>query len=458
MTTRPRDLKEAARLVAARRVSPVALTEACLERIDARNGALRAFITVMRDTALAEARRAEQEIGAGHIRGPLHGIPVSVKDLVDVAGVPTTSGSAVPARMPKKDAPLVANLRRAGAVIVGKTNLHEFAFGTTSDETAFGAVHHPLDHARSAGGSSGGAAVAIVEGMCFGSVGTDTGGSIRIPSAACGITGLKPSHGEVPCAAIVPLSTTLDHAGPIARSVADCALLLAAMRDGSVEPLGEPAASTRPLRFGVPEAYFLEVLDPGVRAAFGSVRARLARSGHAIDAVAIANAERTADVYLQISLAEAYWYHAPLLREHAAKYSPGVRLRIELGGYVLAQDYLRAMHAREALRRAVDRALDGRDALLLPGLAIPAPPLGAASVPVGDTMQPVRAVMLRLTQLFNITGHPAIVLPCGNGADGLPRSVQLVGHLGQTERLLQAAETVERQIEGGAGSVGGGEG
>lgn len=455
--TLPRDLQDAARLIAARELSPVTLTEACLARIDARNGALHAFITVTRDAALAAARQAEKEIAAGHLRGPLHGIPVSLKDLVDVAGVPTTSGSAVPARHPAHDAPLVTNLRRAGAIIIGKTNLHEFAFGTTSDETAFGAVHHPLDHERSAGGSSGGAAVAILEGMCFGSVGTDTGGSIRIPAAACGITGLKPTAGEISCDGIVPLSATLDHAGPLARSVEDCALLFAGMRDGAVHPSGTPAEAGSALWLGVPETYFLEKLEHGVRRAFEEVRARLTRAGASISTVAVAHAERTADVYLHICLPEASWYHAPLLRDHADKYSPGVRLRLEMGRYVLAEDYVRAMHARAVLRRAVDRALEGLDALLLPALAIPAPPLGVASVPVGDGTEPVRAIMLRLTQLFNITGHPAIALPCGHEADGLPRSLQLVGHRGGTARLLEVAAAVERQIAGGDGSVSGGE-
>jgi aspartyl-tRNA(Asn)/glutamyl-tRNA(Gln) amidotransferase subunit A len=183
-----------------------------------------------------------------------------------------------------------------------------------------------------------------------------------------------------------------------------------------------------------------------VRQQFDAARDALRASGATTRAVAIAHAERTPDVYLHIVLPEASWYHAPLMRDHADKYSPGVRLRIEMGGYVLAEDYVRAMHARTVLRRAVDRALAGLDALMLPALAIPAPPLGAASVPVGSGKEPVRAIMLRLTQLFNITGHPAIAMPCGRGADGLPRSLQLVGHRGRTERLLEAAAAVEKQL------------
>ena len=455
---RPRSLREAAALIERRELSAAALTRACLDRIEAKNPDLRAFITVTGAQALAEAAQADAEIAAGHYRGPLHGIPISIKDLVDVAGTPTTSGSAVPARQPRHDAPVVANLRRAGAIIIGKTNLHEFAFGTTSDESAFGPVRNPYDTSRSAGGSSGGAAVSLVEGMCYGAVGTDTGGSIRIPAAACGVVGLKPTCGEIAADAVVPLSMSLDHVGPLALDVGDAALLYQAMLDGEARAERVPADAEGPLWLGVPVPYFLDALDDGVAQLFAGVRATLAANGHALSEVAVAHAQRTADVYLHIVLPEASWYHAPLLEAHAEKYSPAVRLRLEMGRYVLAEDYLRAMHARTVLRQAVDRALEGLDALLLPALAIGAPPLGAGSVTIDGRAQPVRALMLRLTQLFNITGHPAIALPCGRGPDGLPRGVQLVGHRGGTERLLAVAATVERQIIGGDGSVGGGAG
>ncbi len=278
MTTIPPDLASAAQLIERRTLSPVELTQACLDRIAARNGELRAFITVLAEQALATARQAEQEIAKGGYRGALHGIPVSVKDLVDIAGVPTTSGSAVPPRVPRHDAPVVTNLRRAGAVIVGKTNLHEFAFGTTSDETAFGVVRNPFDPTRSPGGSSGGAAVAIVEGMALGSVGTDTGGSIRIPSAACGITGLKPAYAEIDCEGVVPLSTTLDHVGPMTRTVADASVLFAALAGNAsprVDEGGEPAQEE--LWLGVPAPYFLDKLDADTRQVFGRIRTALAR-------------------------------------------------------------------------------------------------------------------------------------------------------------------------------------
>lgn len=418
---------------------------------------LNAFITVMADSAVSAAQAAEHEIESGRYRGPLHGIPISVKDLVDVAGTPTTSASAVPPRLATRDAPIVSRLRDAGAIIIGKTNLHEFAFGTTSEESAFGPVHHPRDPSRSAGGSSSGAAVALVEGMCFGSIGTDTGGSIRIPSAVCGTVGIKPMRGELPCDGIVPLSTTLDHVGPMARSVADAAIMFEAMRaDVEASPAASP--SPRPYVFGVPEPYFCDRLDRGVRAALTRTRNALIAAGHEIRIVAIDHAVRTPDVYLHICLPEASWYHAPLLETHADRYSPGVRLRLEMGRYVLAEDYVRALHLRMVLSEAVDRALLGCDALLLPTQPIPAPILGEVSVDVDGVREPVRAAMLRLTQLFNITGHPAIAVPAGTTDDGWPVSVQLVGHLAGTTRLIQVAAVVERYSTGGDGSVGGGTG
>jgi aspartyl-tRNA(Asn)/glutamyl-tRNA(Gln) amidotransferase subunit A len=444
--TKPASLAEAARLIEAKQLSPVDLAEACLARIRERNDEVRAFITLSEDGARADAARAQKEIAAGTYRGALHGVPVSVKDLVDVAGAPTTSASNVPPRRPLHDAAVVGMLRRAGAVLVGKTNLHEFAFGTTGDETAFGAIRNPFDLSRSAGGSSSGAAVALVEGMCYGSVGTDTGGSIRIPAAACGVTGLKPTSGEISTDGVVALSATLDHVGPLAGSVTDAALLYYGMLDGDARIDRVPQSAPDQLWLAAPGPYFLDVLDSDVRRLFGAARTSLEGAGHSISDVAIAHADRIADVYLHIVLPEAAWYHAPMLKAHADKYSPAVRLRLEMGAYMLAEDYLRAMHARIALRRAVDRALEGVDALILPALAIGAPPLGAASVDVDGRTEPVRAVMLRLTQLFNITGHPAIAIPCGRGADGLPRAIQLVGHRGSTERLIQVALAVERTI------------
>jgi aspartyl-tRNA(Asn)/glutamyl-tRNA(Gln) amidotransferase subunit A len=435
-------IADVAALIRAKTLSPVDVVRGCLERIHARAGT-HAFVSVLDERALDDARQAAREIDAGRYLGPLHGIPVSVKDLVHVAGTATTSGSRVPAVHADTDAVVVQRLRGAGAIVIGKTNLHEFAFGTTSDETAFGAVQHPDDPTRSAGGSSGGSAVSLAERMALGSIGTDTGGSIRIPAACCGIVGLKPTVGELPCDGVVPLSTTFDHVGPMGRSVNDTAILFQAMKGQAVTGIA-PAGGH--LSLGVPRAYFFDRLEPGVRAAAETALLRLRGAGHMVSDVEIAHAASTPDVYLHITLPEASCFHAPLLSDHADKYSPGVRLRLEMGRYLLAEDYVRAMRLRELLTRAVDRALDRHDALVLPALAIPAPPIGASMVDVDGVQAPVRATMLRLTQLFNMTGHPAVALPAGRGPDGLPRGLQLVGHRHRTERLLDIAAAVEKVL------------
>jgi aspartyl-tRNA(Asn)/glutamyl-tRNA(Gln) amidotransferase subunit A len=437
-----RTITAVAPLVERGSVSPVDLVRGCLAQIGARP-AVNAFITRLDDAALAEAKRCEEEIAAGRYRGLLHGMPIAVKDLIDVAGAPTTAGSAVPPRHPGADAPVIARLRDAGAIIIGKTNLHEFAFGTTSEESAFGPVRNPLDESRSAGGSSGGSAAALVAGMCFGALGTDTGGSIRIPSAACGTVGLKPTFGEIPCDGVVPLSVTLDHVGPMTRSVEDAALMFDALAGRQPRPL-TPAAG--PLRIGVAAGYLGQRIDPGARDALARAREAFTAGGHRLDEVEIEHAAWTPHAYLAIVLPEASRYHAANLERHASGFSPGVRIRLEMGRYVLAEDYIRALRLREALRAAVDDALADVEVLLLPALPIPAPVLGAVSVDIDGVAEPVRAAMLRLTQLFNITGHPAVALPAANAVDGLPRGLQLVGRRGHTARLLAVAAALSRHL------------
>jgi len=437
-----RRIVDVAPLVRSGALSPVDLVRACLAQIDARPET-NAFITRLDARALADAEASEREIRSGHYRSLLHGVPVSAKDLIDVAGVTTTSGSALPATEATVDAPVIARLRAAGAIIIGKTNLHEFAFGTTSEESAFGPVRNPHDPSRSAGGSSGGAAAALATGMCFGALGTDTGGSIRIPSAACGTVGLKATIGEISSAGVVPLSTSLDHVGPMARSVADVALLFEVLTGRPPRAAAQSAPSHHSFAFGVPRAYFCDRIDGGVRQALERTCETLTAAGHVVRDVSIEHATWTPDVYLHIVLPEASRYHARFLERYPSRYSPGVRVRLEMGRYLLAEDYVRAMRLKEALTADVDRALDACDALLLPTLPIAAPPLGAATVDVNGTPEPIRAAMLRLTQLFNITGHPSLALPAPQDVDTLPRSVQIVARRHHTDRLLSIAGTVE---------------
>jgi aspartyl-tRNA(Asn)/glutamyl-tRNA(Gln) amidotransferase subunit A len=431
--------------IASGELSSADVTEACLERIAAENGRVNAFISVLADGARADARRADADIAAGRYRGPLHGVPISLKDLIDLAGAPTTAASRVlEGRVAVSDAAVTARLRDAGAVFLGKCNLHEFAFGTTSEDSAFGPVRNPADPARSAGGSSGGSAAAVSTGMGFASIGTDTGGSIRIPAAVCGCVGLKPTIGELPSDGIIPLSRTLDHVGPIARSVADAWLLyhvMAGDRNPPMLPTG--SASARSLRLGLLKPYFMDVLDNDVETAFGGALERLAAAGISVAPRPVRHASDIATVYLHLQLPEASAYHARMLEAHPDLYTAPVRQRLELGRYVLAEDYVRARDGADALRREVDAALEDVDALVLPTVPITAQPIGSTSLAVSGRTLPVRALMLRLTQLFNITGHPAISLPCRTSAGGLPVGLQLVGRLGQTPRLLTLAAAIE---------------
>ncbi len=433
------DLVTAGRRMRTGALSATALTEACLAQIAARNDQLRAFITVTSDAALAAARDADNDFRAGHDRGPLQGIPVSLKDLVDVAGVPTTAASRVIGNRPAAtDAVVTSRLKAAGAVLVGKTNLHEFALGTTSEDTAFGAVRNPHDVSRSAGGSSGGSAASIVAGMALATVGTDTGGSIRIPSAACGLVGFKPAFGEVPCDGVVPLSTTFDHVGPLTRTVADAAAMFHVLARSA--PRSPVVRRPSTLRLGRLRGFYEARLETAVKTGYEDAIASIEKAGVAVTDVTMPHAADVAAIYLGILLAEAGAYHATTLDQCPELYSPAVRQRLEMGRYILAEDYLRARRGRDVLRREIERALADVDALVLPGMAIVAPPLGAETVAIDGVSEPVRALMLRLTQPFNVSGHPAIVLPCGP-TGSLPVSLQLVG--ARSVALLDVAAGVE---------------
>jgi aspartyl-tRNA(Asn)/glutamyl-tRNA(Gln) amidotransferase subunit A len=436
-------IEGAAGAIAAGETTAEAITTQCLERIAERNPAVNAFIAVDADGALVQAREADREIAAGRHRGPLHGIPVSLKDLIDVRGTPTTAASRVRGgHLAEADADVVARLRTAGAVVIGKTNLHEFAFGTTNEDSAFGPVRHPLDPTRSPGGSSGGSAAAVADGMCYASIGTDTGGSIRIPAAVCGLVGLKPALGDIPTGGIVPLSSTMDHAGPLCRTVGDAAIVYHALRGTPASSAPAKTGDAAQITLGVLRGYFTAMLDPQVAGAFETLCARLSDAGVQLHTVDIPHAGDIAAVYLHIVLVEAAALHAGTLESRAADYIPATRLRLEMGRYVLGEDYVRALRGREVLRHEVDAALDGCDGLLLPSMAVPAIKLGTTSVRMGSADEPVRSIMLRLTQLFNITGHPAISIPCGQTIEGLPIGAQLVGGQ-QTTALLHLARSLE---------------
>ena len=407
---------------------------------------LNAFITVLEHDALEQARAADAELSRGTARSPLHGIPISVTDIVDIAGVPTTAASRLRrGHRAESDAAVVARLRAAGAIFIGKCNLHEFAFGTTGEDSAYGPTRNPHAPERVSGGSSSGSAVSVATGMALASIGTDTGGSIRIPSCACGVVGLKPTHGDVSCDGIVPLAPSLDHVGPIATTVEDARLVYRAMCGAADAAREAPARRVDPPRLGVPRRYFLDVIEPAVLDAFEQTVDRLRGAGCAVDVVEIPHAGDTGAVYLHTQLPEASAYHANALETRPTEYTQSVRSRLELGRYVLAEDYVRAQRGRKVLTGEVDAALAGHTALLLPTLPIAPPLLGTDTVAVGGVRESVRALMLRLTQLFDVTGHPAVSIPCGT-RDGLPVGVQLVGRRGETERLLALAMRHEAVI------------
>jgi len=423
----------------------VRTVEEHLARIDAHRD-LNAFILVMGEAARTQARELDRELAAGRDRGPLHGVPITIKDLLDIRGTATTAASRVrDGHIAEHDCPTVAHLRQAGAVILGKTNLHEFAFGTTNEDSAFGPAHNPHDLTRSPGGSSGGSAAGLAANIGLATIGTDTGGSIRIPAAACGVVGLKPTLGDVSTDGVVPLSRTLDHIGPLAPTVADACVVYHALLGDPHAPLPAPLPVSG-LRLAVLRPYFCDVLDDDVRASFDGALDRLRAAGAHIDEIEIHHASDIATIYLHLVFSDSAAYHATALDAMPEKYTQPVRIRLEMARYVLAEDYVRAMAGRAVLTREVDAALAQHDALILPSLAIVAPPIGAITVPVAGRQEVVRNIMLRLTQLFDITGHPAISIPSAPSHSGLPVGVQLVGNRHQTDALLRVALACESHI------------
>ena len=443
MTAEPGTIAQVAPALRSRTLTSRSITDGCLKAIADRDPALNAFITVLGDTARDEAERADAEMDAGQYRGPLHGVPISLKDLIDIRDQTTSAASRVrQGHIAATDATVVTRLREAGAVIIGKTNLHEFAFGTTNEDSAFGPARHPLDHSRSPGGSSGGSAVSVLADMAYASIGTDTGGSVRIPSAVCGLVGLKPTLGEIPVNGVVPLSGTMDHVGPMCRSVEDAGILFDVLR-GETPALERHVPDVRGLRLGVLRGYFMAIIDPEVAERFDRACDRLRAAGVELHDVDIAHAADIAPIYLHIVLSEAAAYHAATLESHAEHYTPNVRLRLEMGRYILAEDYVRGLRGRDVLIHEVNEALTGCDGLLLPTLPIPAPTIGSGTVRIRGSEESVRNITLRLTQLFNLTGHPAISIPCGCTRGGWPVGAQVVGHRHRTTALLDTASAIE---------------
>jgi aspartyl-tRNA(Asn)/glutamyl-tRNA(Gln) amidotransferase subunit A len=455
-------IEELAMLLARRKVSPVELTEQFLRRIERYNPQLNAYLTVTADHALAAARRAEKELmrrrGSGGRRRPLLGIPVTLKDNIWTRGIRTTAGSKVLRDfISAEDATVARKLVRAGAILLGKTNLHEFAYGVTTNNAHYGPAHNPWALDRIPGGSSGGSAVAIAAGLCTASVGTDTGGSIRIPAAMCGIVGLKPTFGRVSVFGTVPLAPTFDHVGPLARSVADAAILLGLLagRD-PLDPTSSAhrvedfsAALHKPLRkfrLGRPREYFWDKLDGEVRRAAEAAVRDMEKHGTTVREISIPHLNESAEAAANISLAETRHIHetAGYFPAHADEYSEEVRKRIEEGGSVLAVKYLAGLDVQKRVRAEFDVALREVDAIVAPTVPVPAPPIGAEQVDIDGERIGVRTALVGMNRPANFTGHPAISVPCGFTREGLPIGLQLIGRSFDESTLLQIAFAYEQ--------------
>ena len=457
----PDDLRSLTIVSAAERIrdgaiSSLELTRAALERIAALNSGTHAFITVTDDRALALAEAADRALASGEDRGALHGIPISLKDLIDTAGVRTTAASRVfEDRVPAEDACVVERLRAAGAVLVGKTNLHELAFGVTNVNPHYGAARNPWDLERMSGGSSGGSAASVALSMALGSLGSDTGGSIRIPSALCGTVGLKPTYGRVSVRGVIPLSPSLDHVGPIARTVADAALLLEAV--AGHDP-GDPFSADAPvgrysqqleggvagMRLGVPRDAFFHRLEPGVASAVETALDALGGLGAERVEVGVPDTDGYEAIFKAIATAEVFERHEERLRSSPGMYGDDVRERIAAGKELRAVDYVRAQRERRALTAAVDAVLRSVDLLALPALPITAPAVDQTAIEWADGNETVLHALTRMTRLANLTGLPAISVPCGFSDAGLPIGLQMIGRRFDEARVLRAAHAHER--------------
>ena len=448
-------LSQASELVRSRKVSPVELTQACLSRIEQLNPKLNAFITVTADSTLAQAREAESEIQRGRWKGPLHGIPIALKDNVDTAGVRTTAASGLfKDRIPKQDADIVRRLKASGAVLLGKLNLHEFAYGGSSVISYFGAVRNPWDTAYSPGGSSGGSAAALAAELCYGAIGSDTGGSIRVPAAYCGIVGLKPTYGRVSTSGVIPLAWSLDHVGPMTRTAMDAALMLNVIAGydpddpNSADTLVQDCAAglegkTSSLRIGIPRIHFYEGLHPEIQAAVDaalSVLAKLTSSQHEVE-IPAAN-----DTALLIMKTEAYAFHRVYLAKSADLYQPETLNRIRAGAGISGAEYIDARRQLDKSRRSISKIFDAVDLLLT--ATTPVPPLKISELLADpDHLRAKEVLSSPNTRPFNLLGLPTVSIPCGFTSNGLPIGMKIIGPPIGEATVLRLAHAYEQATD-----------
>ncbi len=444
-------LVQAMEMLRRKAVSPVELVQAFIARIERLNPALNAFITVTAEQALQQAREAEAEIQRGHWRGPLHGMPLALKDLIDTAGIRTTAASAVfKDRIPGEDAEVVRRLKTAGAVLLGKLNMHEFAYGGTSVPSYYGPVRNPWNLARIAGGSSGGSAAAVAAGLCIAALGSDTAASIRQPAAYCGIVGLKPTLGRVSTRGVIPLSWSLDHIGPLCRSATDAALLLETI--AGHDPL-EPSSVDRPvdrytnalgaetaaLTIGLVRRPYFEDLDPDIETALNASIQELARITAGVRDVELPYT----NVLLTIASAEAYAFHQPHFTRTPQLYQAMTRQRLEQAAGISAADYVNARREMERLRWKADEVFSSVDLLVTPTTAIT--PITIESGYLDPPLPPDGTpIEFRNTHMFDVLGLPAISVPCGFTRDGMPIGMQITGPRFGESRVLTLAHAYQQ--------------
>ncbi len=441
--------------IRSRALSPVDLVEAVLARIDRFDG-LNAFITVTADLAREQAASSAREIAAGRYRGPLHGIPVSLKDLISTRGIRTTSGSRIHAEhVPTHDATITTRLREAGAVLIGKAALHEFAYGVTTDNPHYGPTRNPWGPDRIPGGSSGGSAAAVAAGLGPASIGTDTGGSVRLPAALCGVVGLKPTYGRASRHGVFPLAWTLDHPGPLTRSVEDAAIVLQEIAGPDPEDpttLGQDVPDfsgtlrrpVRGLRAGVLTDPYHEDMADDVRAAFEEAVGMLRSLGVQVERVRFPRAAEASAAQTAIIMSEAASVHERWLRDRPEDYGADTRARLQRGQFLSATQYLRAQRVRALIQDEVRSLLRSCAVLVCPTVPCPAPRIGEDAVVIRGAGVKVVDVMTRFTRLWNFTGLPAISVPCGVGTGGMPLGLEVIGRAMDEATVLAVAYAYEQ--------------
>jgi aspartyl-tRNA(Asn)/glutamyl-tRNA(Gln) amidotransferase subunit A len=418
-----------------------------LRRIAETQERLNAFITVMSDAARARAATLDQELARGIDRGPLHGIPVAHKDNIFTRGVRTTAGSKIFADfMPDRDAEIVRQLNEAGAIVIGKTGLHELAYGATSGNPHFGAVRNPWDRNRIPGGSSGGSAAAVAAQLVPLATGTDTGGSIRIPASFCGVVGLKPTYDRVSRRGVLPLGLTLDHVGPLVRSVRDAALAFSLIATHGSGYLPPAHADLRGMRIGVPDNFFVDNIAPDVMLSFRAAVQTAAALGAHVTEVRLPDAGALNVVGRIVQLAEASGLFAGFL-DRRGDFGSDVLALVEQGRLIPGTDYVNAQRVRRLLTRDFSKIWMNLDCLMTPATPMTAPKIGETSIAFGSLSEDVRSAATRLARPFNVLGWPALAVPCGFSSEGLPIGLQLVAPPRQEDTLLQAGAALEDALE-----------